>query len=181
MPTFGPEYGELTLRTTRAGLASRVGHDLTIVISDWSADLTLRDGSPDSVALSAALASMIVAHGAGGLKPLSDSDKRSIIKNALRTLSAGRFPYATFASRKITGESANFSIEGVITIAGVARTEVIPVETTRSATETTATVSTVVTQKSFGVTPYSAMLGALRVSDAVTIDLRLTVPNALLS
>ena len=43
---FGPDSGRLLLRTRRSGFASRVGHDLTIEVTVWSAEVDVSDGLP---------------------------------------------------------------------------------------------------------------------------------------
>ena len=40
---LGPDSGRVIVKTGRAGLAARAGHDLTIEITDWSARVTIPD------------------------------------------------------------------------------------------------------------------------------------------
>src|SRR5580700_3602225 len=96
---LGPDAGRVVISTTRAGLAARVGHDLTLDVTRWSADITVPGGAPAEAApgeaapgeaapvgdLSAAtvtaeldLGSLVVREGTGGARPLSDSDRRDI-------------------------------------------------------------------------------------------------------
>ena len=41
---LGPDAGRVVIKTTRAGLAARVGHDLTLDVTRWSADITVPAG-----------------------------------------------------------------------------------------------------------------------------------------
>ena len=38
---LGPDSGRVVINTTRAGLAARVGHDLALDVTRWSADVTV--------------------------------------------------------------------------------------------------------------------------------------------
>ena len=40
---LGPDNGRVVLKTGRAGLASRAGHDLTIEVTRWSAEVQVPD------------------------------------------------------------------------------------------------------------------------------------------
>jgi hypothetical protein len=73
---LGPANATLLVRTFSEGVASRAGHDLTIEVSDWSADYA--DGELE---LTADPASFVVRENGNGIKPLSDKDRRDIIAN----------------------------------------------------------------------------------------------------
>ena len=47
---LGPDAGRVVVKTTRAGLAARVGHDLTLDVTRWSADITVPGGAPAEAA-----------------------------------------------------------------------------------------------------------------------------------
>jgi hypothetical protein len=47
---LGPDAGRVVISTTRAGLAARVGHDLTLDVTRWSADITVPGGAPAEAA-----------------------------------------------------------------------------------------------------------------------------------
>ena len=46
---LGPDAGRVVIKTTRAGLAARVGHDLTLDVTRWSADITVPAGDGEPV------------------------------------------------------------------------------------------------------------------------------------
>ena len=90
---LGPESGRLTLRTYRSGLAAQAGHDLTIDVIRWQADIDLpaRNFTADTSAVpnnEAALAatidltSLAIREGHGGIKPLTARDARTIVEIA---------------------------------------------------------------------------------------------------
>jgi len=77
---LGPDAGRVVVKTTRAGLAARVGHDLTLELTRWSADVTVPadDLSAAVVTAELDLGSLVVREGTGGARPLTDSDRRDI-------------------------------------------------------------------------------------------------------
>jgi len=166
---FGTDRGRVTLLTARDGLAAQAGHDLTIDIRNWSAELTIaEDGSPDGLSVRLDLTSLVVRDGTGGVKPLTDRDRREIAVKARQVLGADRHPEATFtASSFEPGSNGGGFVQGTLTIAGASR----PLRLHVSANGDEhyhATAS--VRQSEFGIKPYVAFLGALKVSDVVGVD-----------
>src|ERR1700733_11703970 len=94
---LGPESGRLTLRTYRSGLAAQAGHDLTIDVTRWGGELDEPGaGDPAHGPRDApiALTSVDIGEGRGGVKPLSDRDRRDIASTARKQLDASRYPEA---------------------------------------------------------------------------------------
>jgi polyisoprenoid-binding protein YceI len=160
--------GRITLRTSRDGLAAQAGHDLTIEVSRWSGELVIgADLAPASLDARVELGSLVVQAGTGGLKPLTDRDKREIIATARKVLSVDRYPQATFTASSFSPSDDGGTIDGTFTLAGQSgplRLDVHQIGPDRY--QATATVR----QTSFGIKPYSGFLGALRVSDAVELE-----------
>lgn len=173
--TLDHSSGDLTLHTGRAGVASRVGHDLTLRVARWTADVQLgADGHATAVRFVADLSSLEVVRGDGGLKPLSDKDRRTILANALETLKAGQHPELVFEADGLSVGEGRTKVTGTAALAG--RTEPQSVDVVVAAGGTSVTVTGEVVQSAFGVTPYTGMLGALKVRDAVEVRASLTLP-----
>src|SRR5258707_2148619 len=83
--TLGPESGHLLIKTSRTGLGAKAGHDLTIEVTRWQADVTLdsADAARPSVNVEADAGSLEVRVGSVGAKPVTDSH-RSEIKQTTR-------------------------------------------------------------------------------------------------
>jgi polyisoprenoid-binding protein YceI len=160
--------GRVTLRTSRDGLAAQAGHDLTIEVSRWSGELVIgADLAPASLDVRVELGSLVVQAGTGGIKPLTDRDKREIVATARKVLSVDRHPEATFTASSFSPSDDGGTIDGTVTLAGQSgplRLEVHQTGPDRYRATTT------VRQTSFGIKPYSGFLGALRVSDAVELE-----------
>ncbi len=160
--------GRLTLRTSRDGLAAQAGHDLTIDVGSWSGEVVIgADLAPASLDATVELGSLVVRAGTGGIKPLSDRDKREILTTARKVLSADRYPEASFTASSFSPATDGGTIDGTLTLAGKSgplRLEVRQTGPDRYLATTT------VRQTSFGIKPYSGFLGALKVSDEVAVD-----------
>ena len=145
MAAYGPDNAELTVHTKRAGAAAAAGHDLTIRVERWRA--TLGD---DGLVLEAFPSSLRVVEGHGGITPLGDGE-RATIEQRMEDL----LPDAPIVFR-----------DGRLTLNGVTR----PVEYRFDGAEGRAELR----QTDFGIKPFSALFGALKVADTVEIRVKLT-------
>jgi polyisoprenoid-binding protein YceI len=126
---FGPDNGRITLRTSRDGLAAGAGHDLTIDAVRWSGELVLDDDrAPVSLTATVDLGALVVRAGSGGLKPLTDRDKREIAVTSRKVLSADRYPEATFTATSFepSPDGTSGVITGTLTLAGQSRPQQLP-------------------------------------------------------
>ena len=178
---IGPEHGALRLRTSREGVAAKVGHDLLIEFGRWSGLIVVADpqGSPGGmrVEVDIDLGSMAILEGNGGAVGISDHDRREITATAHLLLSVDQFPTAHFASAPVLVSSVadDVAIDGTLTLRG--RSE--PVTVTLTCTgergwHGTATVS----QGAFGIKPYRAFFGALRLADSVGVEVTVNLDAA---
>jgi polyisoprenoid-binding protein YceI len=162
--------------TLRDGLAAQAGHDLTIEAARWSGELVVGDDlAPVSLEVQVDMGSLVVKEGTGGMKPLTDRDKREIAVTARKVLTADRNPEATFSATGFEPAAGGGVITGTLTIAGRSR----PLQLTVSQPEPgefRATAS--VAQTDFGIKPYTAFLGSLKVRDAVGVQVEVSLPEA---
>lgn len=179
---LGPDHGRLILRTARDGLAATAGHDLTIEVSRWSGELTVSgngDGpAPAGLGLRIELGSLLVRRGTGGVKPLTDRDRREIAVTARKVLGTDRHPEAEFTADSFQpGPGDGWLVSGSLTLHGQTGPLQLRVSQTGDG-RFRATAS--VRQTQYGIKPYTAFLGALKVRDAVDIeaDAELAEPDA---
>jgi polyisoprenoid-binding protein YceI len=173
---FGPENGRITLLTSRDGLVAQAGHDLTIDATRWSGELVVgADLSPASLAVTVDLGALVVRAGTGGVKPLSDRDKREIAVTARKVLAADRYPDATFTATSFEPSDDGGTITGTLRLAGRSRPERLEVSQTSPGRYR---ATTTIRQTDFGIKPYSAFLGSLKVSDAVRVEVDLDLSQA---
>jgi len=167
---LGTDRGRIILHTFRDGLAAQAGHDLTIEVGRWSGELTVNDDlSPAGLQVQIDMGSLIVREGTGGIKPLTDRDRREIAVTARKTLGADRHPEASFTATDFkAGEDGGGTITGTLTLAGVDRPLRLEVAVTGPDRYH---ATTTVVQSTHGIKPYTGFLGALRVRDAVDVDI----------
>lgn len=173
---FGPENGRITLRTSRDGLVAQAGHDLRIDATRWSGELVVgADLSPTSLDVTVDLGALVVREGTGGIKPLTDRDKREIAVTARKVLAADRYPDATFTATSFEPSGDGGTITGALALAGRSRPERLEVSQTAPGRYS---ATTYIRQTDFGIKPYSAFLGSLKVSDAVKVEVELDLSQA---
>jgi polyisoprenoid-binding protein YceI len=168
--TFGPQNGRILVRTYREGLAKAIGHDLVLEVGEWSADANVEeDPTNTTITATAQVDSLNPIEGVGGVKPLSDADKSEIKKNIRKVLTSPEISFES-SSVKVAGNSA--TVSGNLTIMG--RSEVVDVQLTESGGKVKGSCS--VLQTRWGIKPFTAMMGALRVADRVDVDFEVDLP-----
>jgi polyisoprenoid-binding protein YceI len=175
--TFGPGNARFLIRTGRQGFAAKAGHDLTIEVTRWSAEVDLPGDDPALATVSARveLDSFAVREGTGGAKPLTDGDRREIEQTSRRQLTERGSPVATFASTRLVRADRGGAIEGKLSLYDV--TEPIRLQITERGNDRYQASATV-RQSAFGIKPYTAFLGALKLRDEVTVEIEFDVAAA---
>jgi polyisoprenoid-binding protein YceI len=175
---LGPDHGRILLRTFRDGMAARAGHDLIIEVARWSGELTVDEElTPSGLDVRVDMTSLIVREGKGGLSPLTDRDRREIAATARKVLASDRYPEARFQADEFEPEAGGGSITGTLTL----RDQACPLRLrVHENGDDRYHASGSVTQSDYGIKPYSGFFGALRVRDAVDldIDVDLAAPGA---
>ena len=174
---LGPDQGRILLRTFRDGLAAQAGHDLTIEATRWSGVLGVNENfSPADLDVRIDMGALVVRDGTGGVKPLSDRDRREIAATAGKVLASDRHPEAVFAASAFEPVAeGGGEISGTLTIRGQGRPVRVQVSQT-SADRYHAEAKVI--QSEYGIKPYTAFLGALRVRDAVDVAVDLDLSDS---
>ncbi len=155
---FGPENATLTVRTKRTGAASKAGHDLLIEVTSWSA--TLDPDADPALTLTADSRSLRVLEGSGGIQTLGEDDKAGIEKTIDEEVLMGTA--IEFRSTSVEGGR----VEGELELAG----ERHPISFELAAGEDGQFAgSATVKQSDWGMKPYSALFGTLKVADEVDV------------
>ena len=178
---LGPDAGRVLIKTGRAGLAAKAGHDLTIEITRWSARVVVpADAGAAGAEITADLdlGSLAVREGTGGAKPLTDKD-RGDIKNSARKILGDQT--ASFTSTRVipassgsgSGSGPGGAIEGTLTLNG--RSQPVRLQVTGSGPYRG---SATVKQTDFGITPYSGFFGALKLRDEIGVEFEVSLDRA---
>jgi polyisoprenoid-binding protein YceI len=165
---LGPDSGRLLVKTTRTGLGAKAGHDLTIEVTRWHGHATVDTATPanSTVTVEVEVDSFEVREGTGGVKPLTDADRAEIKKTLGEVLHTAQHPTITFRSKRVDGSAGSFTLDGELTVMGVTR----PVMVQGRVTDGRVVGGATVVQSRWGIRPYSAFFGALKLSDEVKID-----------
>jgi len=160
---FGPANATLSVQTRRGGAAAKAGHDLLLEVTAWNGTLTIgADGAPTAAELTADATSLRVQRGTGGMKALDDEDKANIHQTIDdEVLERGE---VAFRSTAVVGDR----VEGELTLAG--RTRPLTLELS-VAGDGSVNGSATVKQSDWGMKPYSALFGTLKVLDEVEVSL----------
>ena len=158
------------------GMGAKLAHDLVLRATNWNGTLNVDDNpSACSATLTVDAGSIEIVEARGGVKSLSDKDRRDIDKNINeKVLETNRYPELRFETTSISGSEPNLEAAGNMTIKGTTR----PVNVDLNVNGTTVTAKTGISQKDFGIKPFSAMMGAIKLRDDVDFELTLNLPSA---
>ena len=174
---IGPSQGTLLLHTGREGMAKKVGHDLVIQASQWSAKVNVDADNPaaSTAIVTVDTRSLDVVSGEGGAKALSDKDRKDIKENIdKKVLKTDKFPEITFQSTRVDSTGADkATVHGDVTIMGTARPASMDI--TLNGNKATGTMT--LKQSDWGIKPFSALMGTLKLADVLKVTVEATVPS----
>jgi hypothetical protein len=171
--TLGPDSARLTLRTTKAGAASKAAHNLLLEVGTWQGTISASRGGAPELTLTADSRSLRVLEGSGGIKGLTDEDRSNIEQTIHDEVLRGCV--IEFRSTEVTADGDHLQVQGELDLAG--RRSPISF-TLRPDDHGRITASAVVRQTDWGMKPYSALFGTLKVGDEVTVELDAAAPAA---
>lgn len=163
---IGPEHGRLLVQTSREGFAAGVGHDLTIEMARWSGRLRIGvEPEASELTVTVDMGSMCIVDGTGGIKPLSERERSEILRNARKILSVDRYPEATF----VADEMSDDAVAGTLNLLGRSHRLRLAYRMDGEHYRASGTVR----QTHYGIKPFSALFGALKLADAVRVEAEL--------
>jgi polyisoprenoid-binding protein YceI len=161
---LGPDNATLAVHTKRGGAAAKAGHDLELHVTAWEGALDLDAGTAE---LSADATSLRVEKGEGGMQKLADEDKDSI----RQTIDDDVLQKQNISFRSTAVELAGdgrYRVEGELTLAGSTQPLSFDLVVGDGAVSGRATI----TQTRWGMKPFSALFGTLKVLDEVEVTLQ---------
>ena len=164
---FGPENGALWVMTTRTGAAAKAGHDLLIHVTAWHATLEVgEEPAQTSIVFDADATSLRVREGTGGMQALDDDDKESIQETIDDDVLKRQGIEFRSTAVETAADGSRITVQGELTLVGSVRP--IAFDLTFG-DDGKLRGSAVVKQTDWGITPYSALFGALQVADEVEV------------
>jgi polyisoprenoid-binding protein YceI len=174
--TFGPDTAKLTVSTGRKGAAAKAGHDLVIEVTSWNATVEIGDdGAAKTIALAADSASMRVLEGTGGIQALGDKEKDAIRQTINDEVLKGATIEFRSSAVEPKPDAGRLGVQGELELLGARRPiafELLVSEDGRLTGEAT------VKQTEWGMKPYSALFGTLKVADEVRVAFDGRVPSS---
>ncbi|MEX2588270.1 MAG: YceI family protein [Actinomycetota bacterium] len=142
-------------------------------IKNWSAKATIAENPAESTFTATAdMSSFSVVEGVGGVKPLSEGDKADIKKNATQKVVTKHD--ITFESSAVQPQGDNAAtVSGDLQLMGKKN----PVQIKLSESNGKVTAKFTVVQSKWGIKPFSAMMGALKVKDEIPVEIEATLPE----
>ena len=172
---LGPADGTLSVRTKRTGAAAKAGHNLLLHVTAWEATLTVAaEASAASLVVSADGSSLRVIEGTGGMQALGDDDKANIQQTIDDEVLKAQA--VTFRSREVqpAADGAGLSVQGDLSLLGATRPLAFDVALAAGGAITCVAI---VKQTDWGMKPYSALFGTLKVVDEVEVALDARLPE----
>jgi polyisoprenoid-binding protein YceI len=159
------------VKTGRSGAAAKAGHDLVIEVASWEA--TLAVGDAPSLELTADPTSLKVIEGKGGMQALDDDGKADILKSIDKDVLKKKA--IAFHSTSVAQSEGGLAVQGDLELVG----KTAPLQFDVSVGDDgTLSGSAKVKQSDWGMKPYSALFGALKVNDEVEVVIDGKVPTA---
>ncbi len=170
MPKYDASSAEVLLFSFKDGLLAKVAHDLKLRVETFSIDVA-DDGSAvsatfegPSVVVINAMKKGVEDHGT-----LSEGDKKKILGNLQDdVLQSKRHPTITFKSTAVREQGTGRVVTGDLTLHGTTRSVTATVRDDGSHWATDVTLH----QPDFGIKPYKALGGALKVKPEVRVSVR---------
>ena len=181
---IGPENARLLVRTHREGLGARAGHDLIIEATRWVGQVRIDAGEPPRghVEVRVDTHGLEVRQGHGGARPLTDKDRLEIKGNIEeKVLHAERDPELRFSAETVVVEDHHTHFTGNLTIGGQTRPIDVDVELEPAADGLHAHGTVQIRQTDYGIKPYSALMGMLKVANEVEVDFDVRLPSEAIS
>ena len=172
MPKYDSSQAECFIFTFKEGLLAPMAHDLRISVQSFSIEV---DDAKTSVVATFDTSSLRVdtpmKDGAENPSALSASDKEKIAGQIREDeLHSGKFPQATFRSMSVAARAdGGYDVSGELTLHGVTR----PLQAKTQLVGGRQQLDLSLNQPEFGITPYKAMLGTLKIQPDVKVRVKL--------
>lgn len=172
MLRYDADNAECFVFTFKEGLLSPVAHDLRLKVTRFSIEVDVPGASViASFDTSSLRVDTPMKEGAENPTALSASDKDKIAGQIRDdVLHSAKHPEATFRSRSVVArDDGGYDVNGDFTLHGVTRR----LQVRTALVESRQQLELSLHQPDFGITPYRAMLGTLKIQSDVKVLIRL--------
>ena len=175
MPRIDASSATCRIFTFKEGILSAVAHDLELAVQTFTLEL---EDDYSAIEGTFDVGSIRVLHAVVDGRPspssLSAKDRSKIESNVLSDVFPKRRGHeARFVSSSITAVDSGWELRGSLTLAGRTRDITVPVH--RDGGKVVGEVS--IHQPDFGIKPFSAMLGTLKVQADLKVRVEVPLPE----
>ena len=171
--------GKLCVYTFKEGFLSAVAHDLLIDVTNFTMKLNVPDAGAQSASVEAEIQAnslkivCAMKDGQQNYDALKEKDKADIEESTFKdVLHPSKYPIINFRSTNIQEKDGTYHVKGELTLHGVTR----PIEfDAKTTTGKDLKGRVTIAQKDFGIKPYKALLGTLKVKNEVDIAFDLSL------
>jgi len=175
--TIVASQSTFTVSVGKAGFLSAFGHEHTIAVKSFGGRVRVSPSEISQASLELEVEAKSLAVADKGI----DDKERAEIQKAMETdvLEVSRFPKISFRSVSVgnvkpSGSGQSFVVSGDLTLHGVTKRVAVPVVVTITPEHLRATGEVTVKQTDFGIKPYSAASGTVKVKDALKLSFAIT-------
>jgi len=175
---FTNDSGKINVYTYKEGMLSAVAHDLLLEVTGFEVNMNVPSEGISNATVRAEIKSdslkVICAMKDGQQQPTTLKEKDiSEIEEAMNkdVLHPKKFPVITFESNDIKEKNGLYHITGTLNLHGVTKTIEFDSEVTDKNIKGTVSLL----QKDFGIKPYKALLGTLKVKNEVSVGFEFTL------
>lgn len=166
MPRFDQATASCEIHTFREGLLAAIGHDLRIAVTRFTIDV---DEATKAIRASFDARSLKVLGALGG-GSVSAKDAAEIEENIqTKVLEGARYPTITFTSSAVERAGDGYSVRGELDLHDKRR---MISATSRASGDGHQIVDVTLHQPDFGIKPYKAPLGVIKVKPDVIVRIR---------
>jgi polyisoprenoid-binding protein YceI len=172
MRTVDASSAECLVFVYKEGLLARVAHDLKIRVTKFRIEIDERTHAIQARFDASSLRTVCaMANGTAMAGELSAGDRSQIDHNIFHdVLAANTYPEIAFTSSSVQERGDRYTVKGTLELHGKRRQATVQVH--RQDTQWIA--ETRLHQPDFGITPYTALLGAMKVR--ADVDIRVSLP-----
>lgn len=172
---LGPQDARLTVHTQKAGAAAKAGHNLTIEVTSWNGTLDIGDDpAATKIELRADSRSLVVRDGSGGITPLGDAERSSIKQSIDEDVLKGGVIEFHSSAVEPSANGGTLRVSGELDLLGNERPIAFEL---RLGEDGALEGSARLQQTDFGIKPYSALFGTLKVVDEIEVRVDGRLPS----
>ena len=165
--------GTIHVFTYKEGMLARLAHDLRLSVTKWTMLIDGRDVRGTFDPKSLVVDGVVKGHRIDP-KVLSRKDLAEITDNIdQHVLKTSRHPEITYEGRVTRAKDGTFTVKGRLTLVGRSG----PLELTLKRAGDRLTGQATLLQTRWGITPFRAALGAIKIKNDVGVKVEFPVPN----